>query len=367
MKPSMVINYFDNEYNVEGYVVIWNYVNGLASGGFRIDSELTVDTLCRLAKNMWAKQKSVGINVGGAKSGLRLDPNHKNRNIIIKKFFETIRPLIQESYNMGPDLNTKMSELEEIASEAGISSLKMAVGRRRGLTDQEFQKRYSLFESKVFDVTLNKLRAPQAVMSSVEAALDYLRVPNSHSRIVIQGAGNMGAGLALLLKEKGIKVVGWADREKLIFDQKGLPLEKILGEIQNGILPKYDRGETLPSAAIYDMECDVLVLAAASDVLNDNNSQNLKCKSIVEAANLAIPASLDQKLRGKGIFVIPDLLASVGGSIAVQALYESSPTTPKDILNFVDNVIKSLCKKLITEYKDEKKTPREIIEGWSLR
>lgn len=359
--PLLVVNYTDPQENIKGYLVINDLKDGLAAGGMRIQKGLKVETLMELANNMTFKQRAAGIDVGGAKSGLDMDPEHPRRDAVVKGFLMALRPLLLECYNMGPDLNTTMADLERIAKSCDIPSLKLAVGRRRGLTDAEFLRRYNLFENKSGIMSINQLRAPQTVATCVTSLLGHLKLNKANAKICIQGAGNMGAGLAYLLTRAGVKISGWSDSEKCYIDPKGLPVEKLLMESKNGILPSNVGLKIVPRDELLKENCDVLVLAAISRAFGHERVNDLQCKAIVEAANLALEPDVEEKFHQRGIIVIPDLIASVGGSIAVQATYKTNPQTGEDILKYVDQVTEKLCSKLFTDLKNP---PRETVLKW---
>jgi len=58
---------------------------------------------------------------------------------------------------------------------------------------------------------------------------------------------------------------------------------------------------------------DVLVPAAKEDVITDDNAGLIQAKMIVEGANGPTSASADEIINGKGILVVPDILANAGG------------------------------------------------------
>lgn len=365
--PILVVNYTDPiESNVRGYLVINDFVKGLAAGGMRIQKGLTAEVLIELARNMSAKQQAVGIDVGGAKSGLDMDPQHPRRAEIVARFFETLKPLITNCYNMGPDLNNTMAELETYARKIGIPSLKIAVGRCRGLSDAEFLKRYDLFETRVDSLTVNQLRAPQAVASSVLSLLKHLDIPFARATVAIQGAGNMGLGSASLLRKAGVSIVAWADQEKCLLDPQGLAVSDLIPGIQHGILPKPEKIKSTDNSAILGVTCHVLVLAATSRVFGASEVPKLACQGIVQGANLALEEPVENLVHSRGILNIPDLIASAGGSIAVQSLYSSHPTKGQDILDFVARRVDGLCQKLFLRVKEENKTPRALLRSGSL-
>jgi glutamate dehydrogenase len=61
------------------------------------------------------------------------------------------------------------------------------------------------------------------------------------------------------------------------------------------------------------LECDVLIPAALEDQITKENADAVQAKVIVELANGPTTPEADDVLFGKGIPVVPDILANAGG------------------------------------------------------
>lgn len=327
------VTYSDEPTGVIGHLVVDRVVGGVAAGGLRISPTLELAELEALARNMTMKQAAVGIRVGGAKSGLRMAPDHPERAAVLRRFLRALRPLIAETYSVGPDLNNTLAELEAAGRDVGLPCLKIAVGRARGLSDAVFLQRYALLEASTAAGSVNELRAPTAVAAAVLTTLAHLGVASGDARVAVQGAGAMGGGTAKLLARAGVRITAWADDQHLHRAATGLPVDELLGGRRDGRLPA--PAAPAPSAGILDEPCDVLVLAAISNAVRADDLARLRTRAVVQAANLAMPAQVEEQAHAAGILVVPDLLASAGGSLAVEALYEGAPTTGDDILTHV--------------------------------
>lgn len=88
---------------------------------------------------------------------------------------KAIKPFLETRYSMGSDLNTNMRELEEIAHEIGLKSVKAAIEKAQGLSKEQFDKLSSLLQEAVIDKwTLGEIRAGYAVAASALSALRFL-------------------------------------------------------------------------------------------------------------------------------------------------------------------------------------------------
>jgi glutamate dehydrogenase/leucine dehydrogenase len=70
---------------------------------------------------------------------------------------------------------------------------------------------------------------------------------------------------------------------------------------------------------------------------------------VVSAANLALRGEVEDELHRRGLVVIPDLVASAGGSLAVEALYEGEPRVGEDILVHVERRMRAVVGELLAE------------------
>lgn len=337
LEPELELSTIDPLTGIRGTLVIDRLVDGLAAGGLRIKPGTGPQELRPLARAMTLKQAALGLNVGGAKAGLDMDPADPRRTEVLRRFLKAISPLINDCYNCGPDVNTTMQELEALAAGIGLPSLKIAVGRRRGIADALFLQRYRLFSETTALGTVNQLRAPTAVMAAARQLVHHLGINQSQASVAIQGAGNMGGYAALLLHQCGMRVTAWADDQQCLVESQGLDVPELMRGRTAGRLPH--RGSRTHSARLLSEPCDLLILAAVSDAIDPSMVSELRCRGIVVAANLGIAEPVEWSLAQRGIVVVPDLIASVGGSLAVEALVTQKPSTAEDILRHVESRI----------------------------
>jgi glutamate dehydrogenase (NAD(P)+) len=98
MRPTLSIAYTDPVEGTRGYLVIDRLVHGLAAGGLRVHPQVTLEEVTELARNMTVKQAVVGIEVGGAKAGLAMDPGAPERAQVLTRFMEHLRPYIVDCW-----------------------------------------------------------------------------------------------------------------------------------------------------------------------------------------------------------------------------------------------------------------------------
>lgn len=137
-------------------------------------------------------------------------------------------------------------------------------------------------------------------------------------RVIIQGFGNVGFHLARFLDKEGAKIVGVIERDAGIYNASGLDPNDLKmhmnmnkGNIQN--YPHATEVEATDPTYIMRKKCDIFAPCATDGALNMHNAHHIKAKIIVEGANGPTTFKADQILSRRGVQVIPDLLANVGG------------------------------------------------------
>ncbi|MBP9837907.1 MAG: Glu/Leu/Phe/Val dehydrogenase, partial [Proteobacteria bacterium] len=102
--PELELTVRDHQLGLEGYVVVWNSAPGKKSnlgpfgkGGTRITPNLSLDEIKMLAKRMALKNAAAGLYMGGAKSGIKADPDEKNFEVKYRRFVQLIKPILREN------------------------------------------------------------------------------------------------------------------------------------------------------------------------------------------------------------------------------------------------------------------------------
>jgi glutamate dehydrogenase/leucine dehydrogenase len=95
---------------------------------------------------------------------------------------------------------------------------------------------------------------------------------------------------------------------------KGLDVEALFKHAEStGGVRGFPGGTAVDGAKLLEMPCDVLVPAAAANVITAYNAARISAKVIAEGANSPTTPQADAILAKRGIFVIPDILCNAGG------------------------------------------------------
>jgi glutamate dehydrogenase (NAD(P)+) len=136
----------------------------------------------------------------------------------------------------------------------------------------------------------------------------------SETRVVIQGAGNVGGTAALLMHHEGYKVVGLADISGCLYNPNGLDVPGLMAYLkEHKTVEDYTEAEHVGRQEFLELDCDILMPAATENQITTENADRLKCKFLAEGANGPTTADADAIVADKNIFVIPDILANAGG------------------------------------------------------
>jgi glutamate dehydrogenase (NAD(P)+) len=133
---------------------------------------------------------------------------------------------------------------------------------------------------------------------------------------VVQGFGNAGTVAASLLQGVGAKVVAVSDTSGGVYNTNGLDAVALTSYKRNGgRVADCGAGDRITNAELLALPVDILVPAAFEGQITKANADDIKAPIILEAANGPISPEADAVLESKGIFVVPDILASSGGVI----------------------------------------------------
>jgi glutamate dehydrogenase (NAD(P)+) len=151
-------------------------------------------------------------------------------------------------------------------------------------------------------------------MLVTDEALKRFGWQRNHTRVIIQGFGNVGSQAARLMHEAGYKIIGIADINGGVFNTNGLDVAALLAYVkETKSVQGFPGSEPISNAEILEQDCEVLLPAATESVINSKNAARIKARILVEGANSPTTPPADDILFERGVFVIPDILANAGG------------------------------------------------------
>ena len=311
--PEKVIRVYDPDIGMEGILCIDNTALGPGKGGMRIRAGVTPTEVFKLARTMTWKCALADLPFGGAKGGINADPYTIDKIKYMKSYARSISVFCPNQWVSAPDMNVGEREIEAFVEEIG--DLKAATGKPEKLGGIPHELGTTGFGIGVsIETTLEVLSQVVPIQDSLQGL-----------KVAIQGFGNVGSELAKYLANNGAKVVGLSDFWGAVYNPEGIDMAKALKHAyatDETHSLKYCKGSSeIPRDDLLYVDCDILVPAAVSKVINANNADLIKAKLVVEAANIPTTPEAEESLFKRGVLVMPDMLVNAGGVIGSYVEY----------------------------------------------
>lgn len=330
MPPELEITVRDPQLGVEGYVVVWNTLlakdgplGRCGKGGTRITPNTSASEISMLARTMALKNAAAGLPLGGAKSGMRDNPDSQGFEKRYRRFVELVKPILRENGGIfggfGFDIGARPEHPYWACDQ--LKSTKSFTGKpiEMGGTDYD-----------------NEGIAGLGVSVAARAALAVCGEDIAGKRFAVQGAGAMGAAVIRYLTESGAELSHIADPrlggcyeisgkldERLFSSLVKQQFERAKELLMLGKYPRIDLEEVL------FQETDILLPCAVQDVVTIFNASRIRARYLVEGANNPCSPEARSFLHNNGTLVIPDFIANPGGIIAA-FIEMTSTVTPEE-------------------------------------
>ena len=297
----------DKATGLRAIIAIHDTTLGPALGGCRMypymsEKEAIVDVL-RLARGMTYKAAASGLNLGGGKSVIIGNPEHKSEGLLrsFGRYIETLGG----RYIVAEDVGTSTEDMEHIRIETSH-----VVG---------------------VDVTHGGSGDPapftaQGVLHGMRACVEEVfGSPSLEGRTVaVQGLGNVGYGLCGLLHDEGANLMVTDLREQTV----------------EGVVQEFGAKPVEPDEILF-LPCDILAPCALGAVVNDTSLSDFRCSIIAGSANnILLEAHHGEALAERGILYAPDYVINAGGLINVADELEDYDKTraTKRVAHIYDSV-----------------------------
>ena len=289
-----------------GYRVQHSIVRGPSKGGIRFAPDVTLDEVRALAAWMTWKCSVVNIPFGGGKGGVICDPDVLSPGElerITRRYTAEIMDIIGPERDVpAPDVNTNPQTMAWIMDTYSMH-------KRQTCT--------AVVTGKPLDLGGSRGRTEatgRGCMIVTNQALRRFGLDPAHTRVIVQGFGNVGGMAAKLMARAGFKIVCIIEYDGAVYNAHGLNIEALMKHRHDtGSITGFPEGEDVdPHEALY-MDCEVFLPAAKENVITSANADRIKAKIICEGANGPTTSEADAILADKKIFVIPDILANAGG------------------------------------------------------
>jgi glutamate dehydrogenase (NAD(P)+) len=291
-----------------GYRVQHNVTRGPGKGGIRYHPDVDLDEVRALA--MWMTWKAAVVNIpfGGAKGGVQCNP----KSMSLRELENMTRRYTWEiSMMIGPDQDIPAPDV--YTNPQVMAWIMDTYSILKGYTV------HGVVTGKPLELggSLGRFEATgKGVFITAQEAARHLNIPIEGARVVVQGCGNVGGIAAQYFDRAGAKVIAISDSSGGIYNKKGLDISAILDckkKYSCVITPEAKMGEEIKNEELLELDCDFLIPSALENQITHKNVSKIKTKVIAEGANGPTTPEADQILFGRGIFVVPDILANAGG------------------------------------------------------
>lgn len=337
--PEKVIMVYDPKTKMRGVLVIDNTARGPGKGGIRLEPDVSVEEVARLARAMTWKTALADLPFGGAKGGIIADPKAPNKIELIKAYARFIKPYVVSQYVSAPDMNTAEAEMAAFANEIG--DMKACTGKPLSMGGIP----HELGSTGI------------GVAHSIQVAVKFANFDLSNATIAMEGFGNVGIWTAKILQQMGAKIVAVSDSKGAIYVEEGIDIEKMIKiKGETGAVKNYG-GKLFENEKLFELEVDVLVPGARPDIITAKNVKKIKAKLVAEAANIPMTFEMEKLLHENKILVIPDFVANAGGVISSYVEYING--TVDQMYKMVESKIRNNTSLVMKKAESEKITPRE--------
>ncbi|MBI4235624.1 Glu/Leu/Phe/Val dehydrogenase [Candidatus Peregrinibacteria bacterium] len=338
----------------KGFRVQHNNTMGPYKGGIRYHQDVDMEEVKALAFWMTIKCSVMGLDLGGAKGGIVVNPKELSKGEVEKLTRAYVRLIANDigpTFDIpAPDVNTNPEIMSLIYDEyskiAGKDSPGVVTGKP---VDNHGSKGRDIATAQGGVFVLHELVQEQKMVTA-------------ETRVVIQGFGNAGGVVAKLLAAEGYKIVGASDSQGGIICNYGIDSESLLQcKVEKKTVKECGLHVTelhglsgasckkVSNEELLEQECDILVLAALENQITVKNAPKIKAKFILELANGPTSPDADDILKERGVVVIPDILANAGG---VTVSYFEMLQNAAGVSWSLEEVFEKLKEKMITAFKE---------------
>ncbi len=294
----------------KGYRVQHNNLLGPFKGGMRFHPSVTLDDVKALAAMMTWKCALMRVPFGGGKGGIKFDPHSVSKaelQRITRRFTHSL------GENIGPEYDIP-------APDVGTNSQTMAwmmdtYSNMVGASNKQSVKGVVTGKPVASGGTLGRAKATG--QGAVYCVIEWAKERGFNlegSTMTVQGFGNVGSHLAVILSRLGVSTIAVGDHSGYMVNPEGFNAHKLQDWVEaNGSIAGYPGGKPITREEFFKTKADIFAPCALENQIGESEAKALDCKVIVEGANGPTNPMGERILVSRGIDVLPDVLANSGG------------------------------------------------------
>lgn len=292
----------------KGYRSLYNDAAGPGKGGVRYHPDISKNEIAALSGWMAMKCSVVNLPMGGAKGGIKVDP----QLLSVGELERLSRGYIQGLYKYlgekldipGPDANTNGQIMAWMTDEyiklTGNYNIGVISGKPIELGGSNGRHTATGYGVSLIASEVSK-----------KIGLDI-----KNAKVAIQGFGNVGSHAAKHLQDLGARVVAIAKRDYAIYDNRGIDIDDLMMHTsENKDILSFPNTEKISLDKFWSLDVDMIVPAALENAITATIAEKTNAKIICEGANGPITPAADSILNQKNIIITPDILTNAGGVI----------------------------------------------------
>jgi glutamate dehydrogenase (NAD(P)+) len=301
----------DGRYRLfKGYRVQHSNALGPYKGGLRFHENASLDDIKALAGLMTYKCALMELPFGGAKGGIKFNPRSVSReelSRVTRRFVHALGSNIGPDYDIpAPDMGTN-AQIMAWAMDTYMNTVGM-VGRQAVL---------GVVTGKPVTSggTYGREQATgQGVVWCIREWAERSRFELKGKKLTVQGYGNVGSNVAVLLSQLGVSLVAVGDHSGYLYNSEGFNSHRLQRYVnEHGAIEGYPNGQRISRDEFFQLQADIFVPAALEHQVGAVEAEALQVTLVAEGANGPCTPDGEAGLKRRGIDVIPDLLANAGG------------------------------------------------------
>lgn len=287
-------------------------------GGFRYHPDVTEESVTVFSMDMTEKSAVAGVEFGGAKGGIPIDPANYTK--------EELRSITEEMTKVFLKRGVLHPDRDVFGPDVGTNSETMYWIYNK-VADENDKYQLPNVTAVVTGKPIEHHGCPGREDATARGGLIVLKefirlskcLPEKGATLAIQGFGNVGENLAKLAPdpvEFNFKVLAVSDKNGGLYNKNGLDFSSInMWYKEHKTFQGYKDATEISNEDLILLPVDVLAPAAIENQVTVKNADKVKSKIVLELANEAVTEEAHQILRSLKIHDIPGIAANSGGVV----------------------------------------------------
>jgi glutamate dehydrogenase/leucine dehydrogenase len=239
----------------------------------------------------------LGLPQGGAKAGIRADPDapEAERYAALREFGEAVAPLLHSrAYIPGPDMGTSNEMVRRMLVSWGVPVRHREL---RGVRPGYF--------------------TALSVFSAARHAAAAAGLEPAGAGVAIEGFGKVGSSLAELFAGWGAWVIAISTSRGALYRAQGFDVPELVRACRkqgSAFVESFAGAERIPLQDLFCVPADMLCPCARHNTIPTAMAGRIQARIIVPGANHPFDLADEKALAARGILCVPYWIANCGGT-----------------------------------------------------